>query len=100
MKLLLAESIDALNRIKRTAAKYLANQRSAVSHIWFSSCVLASSGFGGGAVTTGAGAAAQAASPARTAQAARMRRLLEIGEVTFSERARGSYANISLRLAE
>jgi len=102
MKLLLAESIDALDRIKRTAAKYLASQRSAVSHIWFSSCLLASSGFGGGAVTTGAGGggAAQAASPARTAQAARMRRLLEIGEVTFSERARGSYANISLRLAE
>jgi hypothetical protein len=50
-------------------------------HMWFSSWVLASSGFGGGAVTTGAGGgAAQAASPARTAQAARMRRLLDICE--------------------
>jgi hypothetical protein len=96
MKLLLAESIDALDRIKRTAAKYLASQRSAVSHIWFSSCVLASSGFGGGAVTTGAGGggAAQAVSPARTAQAARMRRLLEIGEVALFPKGRAGHMRI------
>jgi hypothetical protein len=97
MKLLLAESIDALDRIKRTAAKYLASQRSAVSHIWFSSCVLASSGFGGGAVTTGAGGggAAQAASPA-TAQAARMRRLLDIGEVALFPKGRAGHMRISV----
>ena len=50
--------------------------------MWFSSCVLASSDFGGGAVTmgTGGGGAAQAARPARAAQAARMRRLFDIVE--------------------
>jgi hypothetical protein len=49
--------------------------------MWFSSCVLASSDFGGGAVTTGGGGgAAQAARPARAAQAARTRRLFDIGE--------------------
>ena len=58
-------------------------------HMWFSSWVLASSGFGGGAVTTGAagGGAAQAASPARSAQAARMRRLLDICEFSPSSPA-------------
>ena len=30
-----------------------------LAHVWFSSCVLASSGFGGGAVTTGQGTAAR-----------------------------------------
>src|SRR5208282_3768202 len=55
-------------------------RRDRLAQLWFSSCVLASSGFGGGAVIAGAGGggAAQAPSPARTAQAARMRRLLDI----------------------
>ena len=65
------------------------------SQLWFSSCVLASSGFGGGAVTIGAGGggAAQAARPARTAQAARTRRLLGICEFSPSAPTRGRLEN-------
>jgi hypothetical protein len=60
-------------------------------HMWFSSCVLASSGFGGGAVITGAGGgAAQAASPARIAPAIRMRKSLDICESSLSALARAA----------
>jgi hypothetical protein len=69
--------------------------------MWFSSCVLASRGFGGGAVTTGigGGGAAQAASPARAAQAARTRRLFDICEFPICAGAGHAASDVG-RIAE